>query len=311
MEKRLKWWLTQRSLSSDWHLSSRRLRLDKLLTLEFIKEKLRKDRISLIQVLERRLRSREWSGCTLPRWLISMKQELEIFLLCLELIVLQERRSVIKMWISKWRQCMFLTLLYLWLLSPKRWKISITFWKLWRDFKERILHSQSPLMRSQRKLLSQVWVNSICLFIVKDSRENTMLIWWLEILQLITGRLLVAKVNSSTLTRSNLEVLGNTLRLLGTLSQSMRISLLLMQIWAMFSKMLQRDKIFLTSMCLLLRRRSMSGARKDQRLDILSLVWGTFCKMEKLTSLIQVLWRSRSQPNILVLWLTKLQHPKF
>ena len=71
--------------------------MDKLLTLEFIKEKLRKDRISLIQVLERRLRFREWLECTLLRWLISMRLELEIFLLCLELIVLQERRSVIKM----------------------------------------------------------------------------------------------------------------------------------------------------------------------------------------------------------------------
>lgn len=240
-----------------------------------------------------------------------MRLELEIYLLCLELIVLPVRHSVIKMWISKWRQCMFLTLSYLWLSSQKRLKISITFWKLWKDFKERILHSQSLSMRSQRKLLSQVWVSSICLFIVKGSRENTMSIWWLEILQLIIERLLAAKGNLSTLTRSNLEVLGNTLRLLGTLSQSTRISLLLMQIWQMFSKMLQRDKIFLMSMCQLSRRRSMSGARKDQRLDILSLVWGMFCKMERLTLLIRVLWRSRSPPNILVLWLTKLQHPKF
>ena len=71
--------------------------MDKLLTLEFIKEKLRKDRISLIQVLERRLRSREWSGCTLPRWLISMKQELEIFLLYSVLTVPLERPSAIRL----------------------------------------------------------------------------------------------------------------------------------------------------------------------------------------------------------------------
>jgi hypothetical protein len=91
------WRLTTRSLLLDWHSNLRRLLSDRLLGLGYIKVRWPKAKLLSIPLLIRNAKSLVWSACTLKRWKISMKQELEIFLLYSVLTVPLERPSAIRL----------------------------------------------------------------------------------------------------------------------------------------------------------------------------------------------------------------------
>ena len=97
---------------------------------------------------------------------------------------------------------------------------------------------------------------------LRESRESMMLISLLEIQQLTTEKPLALRGNSTIFIRNRLEERDSMIRLLDTLSQSTKISLMKEQIWATFLSTQPRDRTFQTSTFQLSRRLSTSSASR-------------------------------------------------
>lgn len=132
----------------------------------------------------------------------------------------------------------------------------------------------------------------ICSFIVKEWKENMILILQLETLLSTTEKLLVKKLTSTFSTKSNQVVPVNTPRLLATLSQSIKIFNLLMPICHANSSIRLKVKIFQMNIFQPLKNHSMSVLRRVPKLVIQSSVLTTFWLMVKLTLSIPALWLS-------------------